>query len=74
MHSKIKKYGLPVTGFLALGASAFAAAPTDLDGVAALGAGYITTGTTVAVSAAILGFGWVGYKIVKKYTKGSMST
>jgi len=49
-------------------------APTTIDGVAELGTGYISKGTATAVAAAILGFGWVGYRIVKKFTKGATST
>ena len=77
MINKTRQYAKSlVVGALALGGSvvsAFAAAPTDMDGVSALGAGYISTGTTTAIAAAILGFGWVGYRIVKSYTKGALS-
>jgi len=62
---------------VAVGAPAMAfaqGAPTTMDGVSDLGAGYINKGTATAIAAAILGFGWVGYRIVKKFTKGATST
>lgn len=49
-------------------------APTTIDGVAALSGGYIDKGTAAAVAAGILAFGWVGFRIVKKFTKGVTST
>lgn len=54
--------------------SALADAPTSLDGFDTVATGYISKGTTVAIAAAVLGMGWVGYRIVKKFTKGAAST
>jgi len=59
---------------IGLATAAHAVTPTTIDGVADLGDGYITKGTATAVAAGILGFGWVGYRIVKKFTKGAAST
>lgn len=52
---------------------ASAADPTSLDGFLTVAQGYLTNGTTIAISAAVLGLGWVGYTIVKSYTKGAKS-
>jgi len=60
-----------VLGFLATAGLALADAPTSLDGFSTVGTGYITTATGVAIAAATLGLGWVGYRLVKKFTAGA---
>ncbi|MFA6961261.1 MAG: hypothetical protein WC205_10965 [Opitutaceae bacterium] len=60
-----------VLGFVA---KARAVDPTTIDGVVDLSTSYISKGTATAVAAGVLGFGWVGYRIVKKYTKGAASS
>lgn len=54
--------------------SALAADPTSLDGFTAVSDGYISQGRLTAIAAAAVGFGWVGYRIIKKFTKGVTST
>lgn len=56
-------------GFLATSVLASAADPTELSGVGAMGSGYLTTSNTVALGFAILGMGWAGYRVIRKFVK-----
>jgi len=60
-----------VAGGVAVGltAAAHATDPTSLSDVPAMGSGYLTTGQSVALGFAILGMGWAGYRVVRKYVK-----
>lgn len=60
---------LAVVGLLALTVAARAADPTDISGVADMGTTYLTTAKAVALGFAILGMGWAGYKVVRKFVK-----
>jgi len=68
------KKTLVLVGAAGAAVGAYAETPTSLDGFQTVATGYIATGTTVAIAAAVLGMGWVGYRIVKKFTKGAMSS
>lgn len=71
----IRNHARAIGGGLALLALATQAradgGPTSLDGFSTIGQGYITTATSVAIAAATLGLGWVGYRLVKKFTAGA---
>lgn len=55
--------------FLATSALALAADPTELAGVGGMGDGYLTTAKAVALGFAILGMGWAGYRVIRKFVK-----
>jgi hypothetical protein len=79
MFNKIKKVFsnrlVQIGALVALSpALARATDPTTIDGVSDLSTGFMTKATAAAVASGILGFGWVGYRIVKKYVKGATST
>lgn len=57
------------TAGLALAASAHAADPTTIAEVADQSTAYIGKGTTAAIAAGTLSFGWVLLVIVRRYTK-----
>jgi len=68
----LKKIGTFGGGLLLAGGSLLAqTAPTSLDGFSTTATGYISTGTTVAIAAATLALGWVGFRIVKRFTAGA---
>jgi hypothetical protein len=65
---KIKNVGFTAL-FLALASAAMAADPTSLDEVASAGQTYLTTAKAVALGFAVLGMGWAGYRVVRKFVK-----
>jgi len=67
----IRKYGARVFAFgvaLAVPSLALADAPTSIDGFGTTATGYISSGNDVAVAAGVLTLGYVGFRIVKRYT------
>lgn len=61
-------FGLVVL-FILSAIAAKAVDPTELSAVGAMGSGYLTTANAVALGFAILGMGWAGYRVIRKFVK-----